>query len=206
MWMVHLTSGRFSWGWRGCLTYLWWSHGVTVTTNIDNALKLLIPHLEMLKNWPLHLVCATQNENDWKTPNKIAQHFWYNWNPTHKYLVDKFENVQRQFTKRITLISHLTYHERLSILDLESLESFDLIQYYKILNSLTPLNYTKYFTYHQPSSYSRKPSTFLIKPINNHHSSTDQWTAAIHFLKHSKKLILLAHLGKTCLWLTCLPF
>ena len=29
------------------------------------------------------------------------------WNPTHKYLVDKLENVQRQFTKRITSISHL---------------------------------------------------------------------------------------------------
>ena len=43
------------------------------------------------------------------------------WNPTHKYLVDKIENVQRQFTKRITSISHLTYHERLSILDLSHL-------------------------------------------------------------------------------------
>ena len=30
------------------------------------------------------------------------------WNPTHKYLVDKLENVQRQFTKRISSISHLT--------------------------------------------------------------------------------------------------
>jgi len=74
------------------------------------------------------------------------------WNPTHKCLVDKLENVQRQFTKRITSISHLTYHERLSIPGLESLElrrlRFDLIQYYKILNNLTPLNYAKYFTYH----------------------------------------------------------
>ena len=93
------------------------------------------------------------------------------WNPTHKYLVDKLENVQRQFTKRISLISHLTYHERLSILELEPLElrrlRFDLIQYYKILNSLTPLNYAEYFTYHQPSSSSRNSSPFLIKPFNS---------------------------------------
>jgi len=95
-------------------------------------------------------------------------------NPTHKYLVDKLENVQRQFTKCITSISNSTYHERLSILDLESLElrclRFDLIQYYKILNNLTPLNYAKYFTYHQPSSSSRKPSPFLIKPIAHQQS------------------------------------
>ena len=37
--------------------------------------------------------------------------------PTHKYLIDKIENVQRQFTKRITSISYLSYPERLSILE-----------------------------------------------------------------------------------------
>jgi len=90
-------------------------------------------------------------------------------------IVDKLENVQRQFTNCINIISHLTYHERLSILDLESLElrrlCFDLIQYYKILNNLTPLNYAKYFTYHQPSFSSRKTSPFRmnrIKSINSH--------------------------------------
>jgi len=93
------------------------------------------------------------------------------WNPAHKYSVDKLANVQRQLTKRITSISHLTYHERLCVLDLESLElrrlSFDLNQYCKILKNLTPLNYANYFTYHQPSSSSRKPSPFLIKPTNS---------------------------------------
>jgi len=47
-------------------------------------------------------------------------------------------------------------------------------------------------------------STVLITFYD--HSSTDQWTAGIHFLKHSNKIILLLHLEKTCLWLTCLPF
>ena len=59
----------------------------------------------------------------------------------------------------------------LSILELEPLElrrlRFDLIQYYKILNSLTPLNYAEYFTFHQPSSSSRNSSPFLIKPFNS---------------------------------------
>ena len=70
------------------------------------------------------------------------------WNPTHEYLFDKIENVQCQFTKRITSISHLTYHERLSILDMESLElrrlRFDLIRYYKIINNLIPLKHAQF--------------------------------------------------------------
>jgi hypothetical protein len=123
------------------------------------------------------------------------------WNPTHKYLVDKLENVQRQFTKRITSISHLTYLERLSILELESLElrrlRFDLIQYYKILNNLTPLNHAKYFTYHQPSSFSRKPSPFLIKPINSpnylltsfFNRSVDCWNSLPQTLKETNSLV-----------------
>ena len=92
------------------------------------------------------------------------------WNPSHKYLIDKLENVQRQFTKRVTSLSHLTYQERLSVLKLEPLElrrlRFDLIQYYKIFNNLTSLHHADYFSYHQPSLFTRNPSPFLIKPLN----------------------------------------
>jgi len=70
-------------------------------------------------------------------------HIWTH-QPPLTCTIDKLENVQRQFTKRITSISHLTYHERLIILDLDSLElrrlRFDLIQYYNILNNLTFAN------------------------------------------------------------------
>jgi hypothetical protein len=79
---------------------------------------------------------------------------------TKQYLIDKLENVQRQFTKRIKSISNLTYFERLSILNLEPLElrrmRFDLIQYYKILNNLADINHAYYFTYHHPSTSSRE--------------------------------------------------
>ena len=95
------------------------------------------------------------------------------WNPTHKYLdkIDKIENVQRQFTKRITSISNLSYLERLSILELEPLElrrlRFDLIQYYKIMNNLTSINQADYFTHHHSQYSSRKPLSYLIKPVNS---------------------------------------
>ena len=92
------------------------------------------------------------------------------WNPSHKYLIDKIERVQRQFTKRIPSISNLSYLERLRILRLESLEArrlhFDLIHYFKIFNNLTSTNQSDYFTLHHPSSITRKTEPFLIKPLN----------------------------------------
>jgi hypothetical protein len=63
------------------------------------------------------------------------------WNPTKKYLIDKLENVQRRYTKRISSLAHLPYLERLAALNLEPLEirrlRLDLIQYYKIFHNLS---------------------------------------------------------------------
>jgi len=65
------------------------------------------------------------------------------WNPSHKYLIDQLENVQRRFTKRVTTLKNYSYLERLAILVLEPLElrrlRCDLIQYCKIFNNSTPL-------------------------------------------------------------------
>jgi len=44
------------------------------------------------------------------------------WSPTKAGLVDKVESVQRQFTKRIPALHELWYRDRLSALNLESLE------------------------------------------------------------------------------------
>lgn len=77
------------------------------------------------------------------------------WNPSAKYLIDLLENVQRKFTKRINSISHLSYLERLSILNLESLEQrrlkADLAMYYKIINNLTCIDSKLVFAFKQPS-------------------------------------------------------
>ena len=66
-----------------------------------------------------------------------------------KYTTD-LENVQRNFTYRIRLIKHLSYPERLAILNLELLElrrlKTDLLVYYKILNNLTPISPDDHFT------------------------------------------------------------
>jgi hypothetical protein len=91
------------------------------------------------------------------------------WNPTHVYLTDLLESVQRSFTKRVQAVSKLPYIERLGIFNLESLElrrlRYDLVQYYKILNNLTPLNPTYYFKLHYPFISARDPSPIIVKPI-----------------------------------------
>jgi len=86
------------------------------------------------------------------------------WNPTKKYLIDKLENIQHRFTKRVSL-SRLSYLKRLSALGLEPLElrrlKFDLIQYYKVLNNLTCIELNSYFHLYYPPPSSRNPAPFL---------------------------------------------
>ena len=127
------------------------------------------------------------------------------WNPTKKHLIDKLENIQRRFTKRIPSISHLSYLERLSVLELESLElrrlHFDLIQYYKILNNLTSLQPDLYFKFNYPPVSSRKPSPYLKKPSNFNnclqssffYRCIDCWNALPESLKLSSSLIQFKH-------------
>jgi hypothetical protein len=72
------------------------------------------------------------------------------WNPDFIYLIDLIENVQRNFTKRISSIASLSYPERLAILDLDLLElrrlRFYLISYTSkystISHLLTPLKFS----------------------------------------------------------------
>lgn len=91
------------------------------------------------------------------------------WNPTSVYLTDRIEQVQRQFTKRLRSISHLTYLERLALLGLEPLElrrlRSDLLFYFKILNNHTVFHPNHYFSYHQPSLSNRVSSPHLVKPL-----------------------------------------
>ena len=92
------------------------------------------------------------------------------WNPSAKCLIDKIENVQRKYSKRIVSISHLSYLERLSILGLEPLEirrlKNDLIMYYKVLNCLTVIDPKIVFTINTSSRNNRHDTDkFLVKPI-----------------------------------------
>ena len=91
------------------------------------------------------------------------------WNPTEIYLIDLIESVQRDFSRRIPALSGLCYRDRLTKLNLDPLElrrlRYDLVQYYKILNNLTPLDPSKYFSIYNSIPSSRSSPTYLSKPI-----------------------------------------
>jgi len=92
------------------------------------------------------------------------------WNRTKKYLIEKLENIQRHFTKRVPSLSHLLYLERLRALELEPLElkrlKFDLMQYYKVLNNLTCIEPNSYFHLHYPPPSYRNPASFPQQSSN----------------------------------------
>ena len=71
------------------------------------------------------------------------------WSPSYITEIFLIESVQRDFTKRIPGLSHLSYHERLSALGLQSLEHrrllADLIMTYNIITGNT-CTYNNLFT------------------------------------------------------------
>lgn len=76
------------------------------------------------------------------------------WSPHLLMHINSIERVQRHFTRRITELRNFSYRERLSILNLDTLEyrrlSCDLTLYYKIFNNLTPWSPSEYFNVSQP--------------------------------------------------------
>ena len=71
------------------------------------------------------------------------------WNPFLIKDITTIEAVQRRFTKRIPEIKHLTYHQRLSKLKLESLElrrlRTDLLFAYKLVFGMLDVNVADFF-------------------------------------------------------------
>jgi len=71
------------------------------------------------------------------------------WNPYKLYDIDRIENVQRYFTKRLDGMCSLNYQDRLIQCSLTSLELRrlieDLIMCFKIVHGLIFLNFNNYF-------------------------------------------------------------
>jgi hypothetical protein len=66
------------------------------------------------------------------------------WSPHNIGNIDRIESVQRFFTRKLPGMSNMSYADRLSVLDLESLEArrikADLILYYKVLHGLIDID------------------------------------------------------------------
>ena len=83
--------------------------------------------------------------------------------------VNAIEKVQKQFRKRIYLLSHLSYPKRLAALNLEPLElrrlKNDPVLYYKCLNNLVALPSDEYFCQQHQFSQTRSDGNRLNTPF-----------------------------------------
>ena len=91
------------------------------------------------------------------------------WSPYLLKDLDAIEGVQRYFTRRIYSHRSFTYHERLRLLGLESLEvrrlRFDLIMCFKIIHNMVDLDKHSFFKFSNDSR-TRGHSLKLVKPFN----------------------------------------
>lgn len=93
------------------------------------------------------------------------------WNPNLVSLINLIENIQRNFTKRISTLASLPYSERLALLDLNLLEQckirFDLILCYILINHLIPFKPPAMFwlSTHQLSALEMKCRIYRNQPM-----------------------------------------
>ena len=74
------------------------------------------------------------------------------WSPSHIYLINEIESVQRSFTKRLPGMRTLSYSDRLDRLDLQILEYrrliADRVLYYNKVHGLSCINVTLFSSHH----------------------------------------------------------
>jgi ribonuclease P/MRP protein subunit RPP40 len=89
------------------------------------------------------------------------------WSPYYQKDIDLLEKVQRRFTRMIPELSHLTYEQRLSALNLTSLETRrlrgDLIETFKIITGKEMVD-RNYFFKIRESTTTRGHEFKLFKP------------------------------------------
>ena len=75
------------------------------------------------------------------------------WSPSTLCDIDRVENVQRSFTRRIPGLAHLPYVERLQVLELQSLEHrrliYDIVEVFKCIKGFSGLDFDEFFEYKQ---------------------------------------------------------
>ena len=90
------------------------------------------------------------------------------WSPSILKYINKVESVQRYFTKRIPSLKTLPYHERLAMIDLETLElrrlKSDMAMYFKIIRGFSCLTSFDFFVFTSRIYASRGNDFRISKP------------------------------------------
>ena len=108
------------------------------------------------------------------------------WNPHLKENINKLESVQRFFTKRLLQrcgIASSSYEDRLSILNLKSLEHrrlvADLVMVFKIINKLVDIDADLFFTF-KPARYNlRGHCQTLVRPKSVSNTASNFFTSRV---------------------------
>jgi hypothetical protein len=134
---------------------LQFDHHITDITNRANQRAFLIIRSFLSKN-PQNLLRAFT-----VYIRPLVEYSSPVWSPTLHHLIHTIENVQRRFTKRIPGLKNLSYAERLSNLNLKSLEHrrliSDLVCVYNITHGNSSIQSQDIFTFsHNPSSRGHK--------------------------------------------------
>jgi len=91
------------------------------------------------------------------------------WSPYLLKHINAIEKVQKRFTKRVYSLSHLSYSERLAVINLKPLElrrlKNDLAMYFKCLNNLVALPSVEYFSQQNHSFHTRSGGSRLVIPL-----------------------------------------
>ena len=99
------------------------------------------------------------------------------WNPFRLCDIKRIESVQRRFTKRLYGLHNLSYADRLRVLNSESLQSrrikSDLKLYFAIINNLTSISSTDFFTIKHSVTRSGGTGHSLIMP--RFHSNMERY-------------------------------
>ena len=99
------------------------------------------------------------------------------YSPYYIYLIDLLENVQRNFTKKLSGLCNFNYTERIRVCNLETLElgriRVDMLFVYKLLHNLVKCNLSEYILLH-PNVCNTRGNCFKLNKTqaNLNNSST----------------------------------
>ena len=128
------------------------------------------------------------------------------WSPSKLGLIDKLENIQRRFTKRLHGLQHLSYRESLKLSKIDSLEcrcsKADLIMFLLIFHQLIELEVN---TFLDISNSNTRGHNFKIKrfSINNNgnafsNGSVNVWNSLPDAVVNCNSLSIFKYKLKSC--------
>ena len=152
----------------------WSKHINYITRNASNSLYHIMKVFNSKNIWILLKLYNTYVRPKLECNTSV-------WSPYLKQDINKIEKVQQKFTKfamQKCNIPFTNYNDRLTKLNIKSLYHrriiFDLIQFYKIINGVSDINFNDYFTFKSHQYNLRRNSRQVQSNFNFKNQKFDQ--------------------------------